>query len=56
MDEGGIPLRVRLHARLIWPFSKSRWRRVWVRYWESQGISEDEQMRWAADQDDDSPE
>jgi hypothetical protein len=43
-----IPWRVKLHARLVWPFSKARWRMVWVRYWESQGISEDEQMEWTA--------
>lgn len=44
-----IPLRVRLHAKLLWPFSKSRWRQVWVDYWESQGISEEQQMRWGAE-------
>ena len=49
MSDPGIPLRVRLHAWLIHPFSKTRWRAVWVRYWESQGISEEQQMRWAAE-------
>jgi hypothetical protein len=28
------------------------WRRFWVRYWESQGIPEDVQMRWAAEAED----
>ena len=46
-DRLGIPLRVRLHARLVRPFSGRRWRRVWVRYWESQGISEEQQMEWS---------
>jgi hypothetical protein len=48
VDGPGIPWHVSLHARLIRPFSKARWRMVWVRYWESQGISEEEQMEWAA--------
>jgi hypothetical protein len=48
----GIPRRVRLRARLVYPFSKSRWRMVWVRYWESQGISEEQQMQWAASEQD----
>jgi hypothetical protein len=52
MAGGVIPWRVRLHAQLIRPFLKSRWRRVWIRYWESQGVSEEEQMRWAAEQHD----
>jgi hypothetical protein len=49
----GIPLRVRLHAKLwnpvgfLPPISGRRWRRVWVRYWETQGISEEQQMEWA---------
>ncbi len=38
-----------MHVRLVWPFSRTRWRAVWVRYWESQGISENEQMRMADD-------
>jgi hypothetical protein len=41
---------VRLHARVLWPISKRRWRMVWVRYWESQGISEEQQMEWAAEE------
>ena len=41
----------KIHARLWHPFSKSRWRRVWVRYWESQGIPEEVQMRWADEAD-----
>jgi hypothetical protein len=49
-NDPGIPLRVRIHARLLWPFSKKRWRMVWVRYWESQGISEEQQMEWAAEE------
>jgi hypothetical protein len=44
----GIPWHVQLHAWLIKPFSKARWRMVWVRYWESQGIPEDQQMEWSA--------
>jgi hypothetical protein len=44
-----IPWRIRLHAWLIKPFSGARWRMVWVRYWESQGISEEQQMEWAAE-------
>jgi hypothetical protein len=46
-----IPWHIRLHGRLLlwlWP---SRFRAFWVRYWESQGISEDEQMQWAAEAD-----
>lgn len=42
-----IPWQVKLHARLVKPFSAARWRMVWVRYWESQGISEEQQMEWA---------
>lgn len=38
-----------MHVRLVWLFSRTRWRAVWVRYWESQGISENEQMRMADD-------
>ena len=49
MPNTGIPWRVRLRARLWWPISKTRWRGVWVRYWESQGVSEEQQMEWAAD-------
>jgi hypothetical protein len=47
----GIPLRVRLHAWIVKPFSEDRWRAVWVHYWESQGINEDEQMRLADEAD-----
>jgi hypothetical protein len=46
----GIPLRVRLHAALVKPISGERWRAVWVRYWESQGIPEARQMEWAAEE------
>ena len=49
-DDLEIPLRVRLHAGLVKPFSAERWRMVWVRYWESQGISEEQQMEWAAEE------
>jgi hypothetical protein len=45
----GIPWHVRLRGRLISWFWPSRFRAFWVRYWESQGISESEQMRWAAE-------
>ena len=51
VDGTAIPWRVRLHARLWYPFSKTRWRAVWVRYWESQGIPEDIQMEWADEAD-----
>jgi hypothetical protein len=47
----GIPWHIGLRARLIKPFFKTRWRAVWVRYWESECISEEEQMRWAAEAD-----
>jgi hypothetical protein len=47
MPEEGIPWRVRFAARLWWPISKDRWRAVWVRYWESEGVSEEQQMEWA---------
>jgi len=40
-----------MHAWIVYPFSATRWRAVWVRYWESQGISEDTQMQWAAEAD-----
>jgi hypothetical protein len=36
-----IPMRVRLFARLIEPFSASRVRKFWLRYWERQGLSGD---------------
>lgn len=49
MADREIPWHVRVHARMVWPFSKTRWRIVWVRYWESQGISEEQQMQWAAE-------
>lgn len=51
MRKARIPWSVRLHAALVKPFSGARWRRVWVRYWESQGISEAEQMRLADESD-----
>jgi hypothetical protein len=38
-----------MHARLVCPFPTTRRRAVWVRSWESQGISENEQMRLADD-------
>jgi hypothetical protein len=56
-SDSEIPLRVRLHARLwnpvsfLPPISGWRWRRVWVHYWETQGISEEQQMEWAAEAD-----
>ena len=49
MSDAGIPWHVRLHACIVKPFSKAQWRMVWVRYWESQGISEEQQMQWAAE-------
>jgi hypothetical protein len=44
----GIPWHVYARARFLWLFRRSHWRDFWVRYWESQGIPEDEQMEWAA--------
>jgi hypothetical protein len=47
----GIPWHVRFRAKLlrhVWP---DGWRRVWIRYWESQGISEETQMQWATEAD-----
>jgi hypothetical protein len=51
MVKGEVPRSVRLHATLVRPFGAARWRAVWVRYWESQGISVAEQMRMAAEAD-----
>jgi hypothetical protein len=50
MSGPDIPWHVKLHAGFIKPFSAARWRMVWVRYWESQGISEEQQMEWAAEE------
>jgi hypothetical protein len=50
MSSAGIPIRVRVRARLLWFVSKPRWRTFWVRYWESQGVSEEQQMAWAAEE------
>jgi hypothetical protein len=46
-----IPWRVRAHARIVYWLWRPAWRGVWVRYWESQGISEEQQMEWAAEAD-----
>jgi hypothetical protein len=48
--DAGIPWHVRLRGRVLWVFSKARWRSFWVRYWESQGISEETQMGWAGEE------
>jgi len=48
---GGIPWHVRLRGSLLRRFRPGSWRAFWVRYWESQGISEEEQMEWAAEED-----
>ena len=45
---GAVPWHVALRGRLVWLFWRPGWRRYWVRYWESQGISEEQQMEWAA--------
>ena len=46
-----IPWHVRLRGRFYSRFWPSRFRAQWVRYWESQGISEEEQMRMVAEAD-----
>ena len=43
-----IPWHVTLRGRLLWWLYRPAWRGYWVRYWESQGISEGTQMDWAA--------
>lgn len=45
----GIPWHVRFRGWFLWRFWPARWRSFWVRYWESQGISEEQQMLWAAE-------
>jgi hypothetical protein len=47
----GIPWHVRLRGWFYSRFWPSRFRDHWVRYWESQGISEEQQMEWAAEAD-----
>jgi hypothetical protein len=49
LDRQRIPWRVRLHARLARSISATRWRAVWVRYWDSEGVSGQTQMQWAAE-------
>jgi hypothetical protein len=46
-----IPWHVYFRARLLWLFYRGARRGFWVRYWESQGINEEQQMRWAAEAD-----
>lgn len=46
----GIHWHVRLRGWFFSHFWPSRFRDHWVRYWESQGISEEEQMEWAAEE------
>jgi hypothetical protein len=47
MLRGSIPWRVGMHARLVRPFSETRWRAVWLQYWKSQGVPEDERRQLA---------
>src|SRR5918999_2380501 len=47
MSAGDIPRRVRVKASVLWAFWRRRWRDHWVTYWESQGMSEEEQMELA---------
>jgi hypothetical protein len=44
-----IPWHVRFRGWFFSCFWRSRFRVHWVRYWESQGISEEQQMEWAAE-------
>jgi hypothetical protein len=46
-----IPWHVRLRGKLLLWFYPRGWRSFWVRYWESQGISEETQMQWAREAD-----
>jgi len=45
VSNAGVPWQIKLRARLIKPVSKTRWRALWVRYWESLGSSEDAETR-----------
>ena len=47
----GAPWHVTLRGNLLWLLWRPAWRGYWVRYWESQGIFEEEQMQWAAEED-----
>jgi hypothetical protein len=46
----GVPWHVALRGCFFYWFWRPAWRGYWVRYWESQGISEEEQMQWAAEE------
>jgi hypothetical protein len=50
---GGIPWHVKLRGWILARFYPRAWRGFWVRYWESQGISEEQQMEWAAEAEQD---
>ena len=50
-SDTGIAWHVTLRGKLLWWLWRPAWRGYWVRYWESQGISEEEQMQWAAEED-----
>lgn len=47
----GIPWHVTLRGKLLWWLWRPAWRGFWVHYWESQDISEEQQMEWAEEMD-----